>query len=77
MPFLRAKGLTSKLLRESGMPYTVLLPDYFMDVWIPLVVLARVESGQPVLIVDGGRRRHYCVATWRASLWVPSPTSGR
>ncbi|HZJ51556.1 MAG TPA: NmrA family NAD(P)-binding protein [Actinomycetota bacterium] len=37
VPFLRAKGLTSKRLRESSMTYTVLLPDVYMDVWIPLV----------------------------------------
>ena len=62
VPFLRAKGLTSRLLRRSGMGYTVFLPDFYMDVWIPLVVLGPVEAGQPVSIVSGGRRRHYCVA---------------
>lgn len=62
VPFLRAKGLTSQLLRRSGMGYTVLLPDFYMDVWIPLVVFGPVEAGRPVLIVSGGRRAHYCVA---------------
>ena len=62
VPFLRAKGLTSQLLRQSGMGYTVLLPDIYMDMWIPLVVIGPVQSGRPVSIVMGGRRRHYCVA---------------
>lgn len=62
VPFLRAKGLTSRLLRQSGMGYTVLLPDIYMDVWIPLVVLGPVQAGQPVSIVMGGKRRHNCVA---------------
>jgi uncharacterized protein YbjT (DUF2867 family) len=62
VPFLRAKGLTSQLLRRSGMDYTVLHPDFYMDVWIPLVVLGPVQAGRPVSIVSGGRRRHYCVA---------------
>jgi NADH dehydrogenase len=62
VPFLRAKGLTSQLLRRSGMGYTVLLPDIYMDVWIPLVVFGPVQAGRPVSIVGGGRRRHNCVA---------------
>jgi uncharacterized protein YbjT (DUF2867 family) len=62
VPFLRAKGLTSQLLRRSGMGYTVLLPDFYMDVWIPLVVVGPVQAGRPVSIVSGGKRRHYCVA---------------
>ncbi len=51
VPFLRAKGLTSKRVRESRMHYTVLIPDIYMDVWIPLVVTMLVESGSPVKIV--------------------------
>lgn len=62
VPFLRAKGLTSQLLRRSGMGYTVLLPDIYMDVWIPLVVSGPVQTGRPVSLVNGGRRRHHCVA---------------
>lgn len=62
VPFLRAKGLTSKRLRDSGMAYTVLVPNLYMDVWIPLVMLAPVASGRPVTIVGEGTRKHYLVA---------------
>ena len=62
VPFLRAKGLTSRLLRESGMGYTVLLPDLYMDVWIPVAVKIPVESVQSVMVVNEGMRRHYCVS---------------
>ena len=62
VPFLRAKGLTSKRLRESGMAYTVLVPDVYMDVWVPLVVLGPVASGRPVTIVGEGARKHYLMA---------------
>ena len=62
VPFLRAKGLTSKLLRESGMTYTVLVPDIYMDVWIPLVVLGPVASEGSVTIVGQGSRKHYFIA---------------
>jgi uncharacterized protein YbjT (DUF2867 family) len=62
IPFLRAKGLTSQRLRESGMTYTVLMPNLYMDVWIPLVVLAPVASGRPVTLVGEASRKHYLVA---------------
>ena len=62
VPFLRAKGITSARLRESDMAYTVLVPNLYMDVWIPLVVLAPVASGRPITIVGEGAREHYLVA---------------
>jgi len=62
VPFLRAKGLASKRLRDSGMAYTVLVPDIYMDVWVPLVVLGPVASGRPVTIVGEGARKHYLMA---------------
>ncbi len=62
VPFLRAKGVTSKRLRESSMAYTVLMPDAYMDVWIPLVVLMPAAAGQPVTLAGEGTRKHYLVA---------------
>jgi len=62
VPFLRAKGSASARLRESDMAYTVLVPNLYMDVWIPLVVLAPVASGRPITIVGEGAGKHYLVA---------------
>lgn len=62
VPFLRAKGITSARLRGSGMAYTVLVPNLYLDVWIPLVVLAPVASGRPITLVGEGARKHYLVA---------------
>jgi uncharacterized protein YbjT (DUF2867 family) len=62
VPFVRAKGITSKRLRESGMAYTVLMPDAYMDVWVPLVVLGPVASGQPITLVGEGTHKHYLMA---------------
>lgn len=62
VPFLQAKGITSRRLRESGMAYTVLMPDAYMDVWIPLVVLLPAAAGQPVTLAGEGTRKHYLVA---------------
>ena len=62
IPFLQAKGLTTKRLRESAMAHTVLIPDIYMDVWIPMVVLGPVASSRPVTIVGEGSHKHYFIA---------------
>ena len=62
MQFTRAKGETEQRLRGSGIPWTVLQPDAFMDTWIPPVVGGPALAGEPVTIVGEGRRRHSFVA---------------
>lgn len=61
-PFLQAKGIACRRLRESGMRYTILHPDVYMDVWIPIVILAPLGLGEPVTVVAGGKRKHHLVA---------------
>lgn len=60
--FLRAKAETERYLRDSGMDYTILQPNVFLDVWIPLLIGSAVEAGQPVTLVGEGRRRHSMIA---------------
>lgn len=62
VPFLRAKAQTEALVRDSGMAWTILSPNLFMDVWIPAVVGGPVLAGQPVTLVGEARRRHSFVA---------------
>lgn len=62
MPFLRAKGQTEQRLRTSGMGWTVLQPNLFMDIWIPAVVGGPALAGQPVTLIGEGRRQHSMVA---------------
>lgn len=62
VPFMRAKGESEALLRTSGMAWTVLAPNLFMDVWIPMVVGAPAMAGDPVTVVGGGNRQHSLVA---------------
>lgn len=61
-PFLKAKGVAAQALRDSGMAYTILFPDIYMDVWVPLVLIAPLAAGRPVTVVAGGSRKHYPVA---------------
>jgi uncharacterized protein YbjT (DUF2867 family) len=77
VPFLRAKGLTSKRLRESGMAHTVLVPDVYMNVWIPLVVLGPVASGQPVTLVGEGSHKHYLIAVDDVASFALSAVTNR
>jgi len=62
MPLLRAKGHTEQHLRASGMTWTVLQPNFFMDIWIPAVAGVPALEGQPVTLVGDGKRQHSMVA---------------
>ncbi len=62
VPFLAAKGKTEQHLQASGMPYTILAPEAFMEVWIGMVVGGPALSNRPVTIVGSGTRRHSFIA---------------
>jgi uncharacterized protein YbjT (DUF2867 family) len=62
VPFMRAKGEAEQRLHDSGMSWTVLQPDAYMDTWFPTVVGGPALAGQPVTLVGEGRRRHSFVA---------------
>lgn len=62
LPFLRAKALSERHVRESGMEYTILVPNIFMEVWIPMIVGGAVRDGGPVTLVGEGLRRHSFVS---------------
>lgn len=61
-PFLAAKGKTEATLISSGMDYTILAPDAFMDFWIAFIVGMPALNGQPVPIVGSGERLHGFIA---------------
>lgn len=44
------------------MPYTIIAPNIFMDVWGFLLVGLPVMSGQPVTLVGSGERKHSFIA---------------
>jgi len=62
VPFLAAKGKTEQHLQASGLPYTILAPEAFMDVWIGMVVGGPALSNRPVTVVGSGARRHSFIA---------------
>jgi uncharacterized protein YbjT (DUF2867 family) len=62
VPFVRAKGETEQRLQDSGMSWTMLQPEAYMDIWFPMVVGGPALAGQSVTLVGEGRRRHSFVA---------------
>lgn len=62
VPIFRAKGAAEARLRESGMGYTILRANGFMDVWIPLIVGLPLQQQRPVVLIGQGRRKHTFVA---------------
>jgi NADH dehydrogenase len=62
VPFLRAKGQAEDRLRQSGVPFTILRPAFFMENWIGRFVVDPVRAGRPVVIIGEGERVHSFVA---------------
>jgi uncharacterized protein YbjT (DUF2867 family) len=62
VPFVAAKGKVEQALRASGLPYTILAPDIFMDTWIMAIIGGPAMQGAPVWLVGEGRDRHSFVA---------------
>jgi uncharacterized protein YbjT (DUF2867 family) len=62
VPLMRAKAETAQHLRSSGMEWTILQPNLYMDTWVPAVVGGPALAGEPVAIVGEGLRRHSFVA---------------
>ena len=62
VPLFQAKARTEAYLRASGVPYTILAADGFMDVWLPMIVVGPVLEGRPVSIVGEGCRKHSLIA---------------
>ena len=62
VPFLRGKAIAERHLRESGLTYTILMPNLFMEVWCPNIVGRAAMAGQPVTLIGEGRRRHSMIS---------------
>jgi NADH dehydrogenase len=58
VPFLRAKGRAELHLEGSGVPYTILRPDAFMESWPTLVVGMPAMAGRPVRLPRTPVARH-------------------
>jgi uncharacterized protein YbjT (DUF2867 family) len=62
IPFLQAKALSEEHLLASGMGFTILAPNTFMEVWMGSIVGMPLQRGQPVTLVGEARRKHSFVS---------------
>lgn len=57
-PLFHIKATCEKALEASGMTWTILLPNFFPEVWAGMVVGIPLQAGQPVTLVGQGDHRH-------------------
>jgi NADH dehydrogenase len=62
LPLLRIKALNEKRLRESGMTYTILMPNLYIEVSAAIFVAAPLAQGKPVTLVGEASHRHSMVS---------------
>ncbi len=62
VPFLKGKAAAEEHLEHSGMTYTILSPNIFMEVWFGMILGLPLQTGGPVTIVGEGNRRHSFVS---------------
>ena len=62
VPLIRAKGEVEQRLEKSAMTATIIQPNLFMDLMLPMAVGGPALAGQTVTLVGEGRRRHSMVA---------------
>jgi uncharacterized protein YbjT (DUF2867 family) len=56
-PLAYAKGKNEVYLKESGLPYTIIQPVLFMEVWIGFVLGAQLQQGTSVTLVGEGNNK--------------------
>ena len=56
--FMRGKGIAERYLRESGLRWTIVAPNVFIEVWGGMLVAGAAAEGRPVAIVGQGERKH-------------------
>lgn len=60
--FFRAKAETERHLMASGLTYTILQPNIFMEVWIGMLVGMPLQQGLPVTLIGRGDHRHSMIS---------------
>jgi len=62
VPLFQAKAEAEKLLIESGLTYTILSPNFFIESWAGMVVGIPLRTGQPITLVGEGLRLHSLIS---------------
>jgi uncharacterized protein YbjT (DUF2867 family) len=62
VPLFQAKAETEAALRGSGITYTILAPNFFIESWAGMVVGIPLQTRQPVTLVGEGQRLHSLIS---------------
>jgi uncharacterized protein YbjT (DUF2867 family) len=62
VPLARAKLATERHLIRSGLSYTILYPDKFIEVWVGFLIGSQLQNAPSVTIVGDGNVRHSFVS---------------
>lgn len=62
VPFMAAKAETERALQDSGLTWTILAPEPFMETWLGMVVAGPALAGREVVYVGTGERKHSFVS---------------
>jgi len=62
VPLLQYKATCEQHIRASGLAYTILKPDIFVEVWVGAVIGIPQKAGEPVTLVERGSKRHSFVS---------------
>lgn len=74
VPLFKAKAEVEVSLRESGMPYTILSPNFFMESWIGMVVGIPLQAHLPVTLVGEGNRLHSLISVGDVAAFAVAAT---
>jgi uncharacterized protein YbjT (DUF2867 family) len=62
VPFVHGKAVAEQYLKDSGLTYTILEPNMFVEIWCPNIVGRPLLAGQPVTLVGEGNRKHSMIS---------------
>lgn len=62
VPLFQAKAEAEAMLAKSGMSYTILAPNFFMESWVGMVVGIPLQAHQPITLVGEGKRLHSLIS---------------
>jgi uncharacterized protein YbjT (DUF2867 family) len=62
VPLFQAKAETEARLQESGLTYTILSPNFFLESWVGMVVGIPLQAHQPITLVGKGQSLHSLIS---------------
>ena len=61
--FFRVKHQVDAVIRDSGVPWVLLAPTVFMEIWVDTLIGGAIRQGKPVMLFGDGTARANFIAT--------------